>query len=65
MTHLLAALGDVEGLRLEVLRGNGLAARPLIDAVAKVNAEAAARLHRFGLNADGTIPWSASEVFPR
>jgi hypothetical protein len=64
LVDLLAKRRDIDGLRLEVLRGNGRAANPLIDAVAAVNFWAAERLRSLGLNPDGSIPWDESASPP-
>ncbi len=62
LADLLFERGDVEGLRSEVLRGNDGAAERLIDVLVKQSPNVADRLRQYGLNADGTIPWSVSEA---
>jgi hypothetical protein len=53
LVELLADQGDLNGIELEVLRGNRAARRRIIDLVAARNPAAAERLRRNGLNLDG------------
>ncbi len=56
LAQLLHERGDVDGLRAQVDAGDRAAAGPLADLLAEQGRdEEAERLHRFGLNPDGSI----------
>ena len=65
LAELLTDRGDIDGLRVEVLRGNGSAVRRLLDVLARQHPAVAERLRTHGLNPDGGIPWKGSDAPPQ
>ncbi len=58
LARMLEKRGDLDGLWARVDVGDDAAAEPLFDLlIKKGRAEEAERLHRFGLNPDGSIGW--------